>query len=142
MCRLQIVKANSSIRQDLQGIRILHQCNKFPAPSLRPIKVITTHLWTCALSLKYYREIIKLVIIIGPPGSNNGGGLATGYSIPAHAQKDERTQRQFMRIRRKLEQKQQAPVPSYNNGASYNNHPASIRKGSCSLRIHMYTYLV
>ncbi|XP_035704090.1 fibronectin type-III domain-containing protein 3A isoform X3 [Folsomia candida] len=64
----------------------------------------------------------------GPPGSNNGGGLATGYSIPAHAQKDERTQRQFMRIRRKLEQKQQAPVPSYNNGASYNNHPASIRK--------------
>lgn len=69
------------------------------------------------------------LIFIAPPGSSNGG-MATGYtsSIPVHAQKDERTQRQFIKLRRKFEQKQQTSVPYNNNGTNYNNHPASIRK--------------
>ncbi|CAL8127421.1 unnamed protein product [Orchesella dallaii] len=63
-----------------------------------------------------------------PTAAQNAGMGPNSYmgSLPAHAQRDERVQRQYVKLRRKLDQKQQSrDVNSYN---SPYNHNGPVRK--------------
>jgi len=73
--------------------------------------------------------------------SNNGmqpqGNNAYNGPLPAHAQKDERAQRQYVKLRRKLEQKQQQQsregtslnAPAFNHHHHHHHQNGTYKKG-------------